>query len=64
MKRILLKCFRIITFFGLNPFALLSLRYLPRYISDLVKWKKQGGKIDQFAVRLTNYQEPAGNAES
>jgi hypothetical protein len=64
MKRFLLKCFRVVTFFGFNPLALLSLRYLPRYIRDLVKWKKQGGQTDRYAVRLTNYNEPAGNAES
>jgi len=52
------------TFFGFNPLALLSLRYLPIYIRDLVKWKKQGGKTDRYAVRLTNYKQPAGNAES
>ena len=49
--------------FGLNPFVFFkSVRNLPRFIRELLLWKKYGGKITHIKPRLINYQEASGSA--
>ena len=42
--------------------ALISLRNLPKFILDLVRWKLSGGKIDKIFVQLKDYHDSAGSA--
>jgi len=47
---------------GFNPFALLSLRNLPRYKRDRSEWLKRGGQITHTYPILSDYSDSAGSA--
>jgi hypothetical protein len=48
---------------GINPLVALSLRFLPRYISDRRKFKKAGGRIERSLPMLGDFVAQAGTAQ-
>src|ERR1035438_7727659 len=48
---------------GINPLAAISLRFLPRYLSDRKKFKKAGGRIVRSLPMLGDYVAQAGTAK-
>jgi len=48
---------------GINPLAIISLRFLPRYLSDLAKFKKAGGSIARSLPVLGEFTAQAGTAK-
>src|ERR1035438_3051706 len=48
---------------GIYPFAAISLRFLPRYLSDRRKFKKAGGRIEQSLPMLGDFVAQAGTAQ-
>jgi hypothetical protein len=45
LKRLLRPLFVTLTRFGINPVAMLTLRYLPRYFAESREFRALGGRI-------------------
>jgi hypothetical protein len=49
---------------GFDARRFIALRYYPRYLSELYKFKKLGGKVSNKYKILTDYNDQAGSVES
>jgi hypothetical protein len=47
---------------GIDPFRIVSLRYLPKYIGQSRRFRKLGGQITERYLILTDYEDQAGAA--
>ena len=61
MKR---KLFNFIRFLGLDYKRILSLKFLPYFIFQLLKFKRLGGKVNSIVPILEDYKAQAGNSKS
>jgi hypothetical protein len=63
VKRWLRTIFSAMTRFGINPAAMLTLRHLPRYLSQWRAFRRLGGKIARSHMILSDYSAQAGSGK-
>ena len=58
--KFLLRC---VSFIGIDINKLISLKNIPRYIFDIIEWKKQSGKINFFFPIINEFNDQSGTAK-
>jgi hypothetical protein len=53
----------LVSLIGINPRALLALRFLPRYLAEKKRFQARGGVIGEQFLILTDYEDSAGVAK-
>ena len=54
---------RTISFIGIDISKLISLKNIPRYIFDIIEWKKQSGKINFLFPIINEFNDQSGTAK-
>jgi len=62
MHRILQNLKIISSITGIDPRKLFALRFIFRFLKDLILWKKNGGRINKIFPVLADYKDTAGTA--
>jgi hypothetical protein len=62
VKRVLLFMSMLLGYIGVKPHRLLSLRFIPKYLSKYIRFKKLGGHITHISPIISDYQAQAGSA--
>lgn len=58
------KIAKLLRLLGIDFRRILSLRHLPKFIGNLIEFKRQGGKVDNISPILEDYFASAGNIKS